>query len=360
MKHEITALRLKNQQLERPKFKEPGEVVAWFGAVQGQEYPHAKWSLALRLPGAFRDADIERAIAGKHIVRTWALRGTLHLVAADDIRWIVSLVGPRLLAGNARRYGQLELDERTLARSSRVIVRALEGGKTLQRTALLAILRQNGISTEGQRGVYMLQRASLDGLVCQGVAERNNATFMLIDEALPKTKPLSRDQARGELARRYFQSHGPATLQDFVWWSGLATADARAGLEAVRSEFESETAKGKTYWFTNPGPNARVSSESKVAGSPVYLLPTYDEYWIGYRDRDTALDPEWQKALAERFSPTIVSRGKVIGLWSRTIKNGKLVLARNPFAAFSAAQERALAAAARRYGEFLGMPVVVA
>ncbi|MCX9077598.1 MAG: winged helix DNA-binding domain-containing protein, partial [Candidatus Methanoperedens sp.] len=232
--------RLHNQRLVRPGFDQPAEVVAWLGALQGQDYPGAKWSLGLRLVNG-TDVQVEQAIADGHVVRTWAMRGTLHLVAAADVRWLVALVAPRIIAGNARRYRELELDEHTLARSSEVIASQLR--QPLARKALLAILEQNGISTKGQRAPYLLQRASLDGLIGQGVMQGRESVFF----PLPDAKSRAPEDGAAELARRYFASRGPATLKDFIWWSGLAAADARAGLEAVKSALAEMKIEGQSY-----------------------------------------------------------------------------------------------------------------
>jgi hypothetical protein len=351
----IAVRRLHSQQLERPQLKKPGEVVAWLVAAQAQDYAGAKWSIGLRLPGS-TDASIEQAIANKTIVRTWALRGTLHFVAAADIRWLLALVAPRVIAGNARRYRELELDEQMLARSNAVLSRALRTGKPLTRTALFVVLQQNGISTQGQRGVYMLQRASLDGLICQGVMRGKDPTFMPLDASFPKIKKMRRDEALAELARRYFTSRGPATLQDFVWWSGLSTAEASAGLEAVKSRLAHESFDGRTYWLSRSRPAIHDRSPT------TYLLPGFDEYLLSYKDRSASLDvPRYNRLTPPNgmLPSTIVIDGRVVSTWKRTLKKDSVVIAAHPFAALTAAEGRAFAVAAHRYGEFLGRSVVL-
>lgn len=348
----IVVQRLHGQQIEHPRFKTPRETVEWLGAMQAQDYAGAKWSVGLRLPGS-AESDVEQAIADKTIIRTWVVRGTLHFVAAADVRWMVALVAPRVIASNARRYRELELDARTLARSNAALAKALQGGKQLTRTALFAILEQQGISTQGQRGVFMLQRASLDGLICQGVMRSNDPTFMPLDDAFPKSKTLERDEALAELAKRYWASRGPATLQDFVWWSGLLMTDARAGLEAVKAQFVQETLDGKTYW------RSRVKPTTKKTAPIAYLLPGFDEYLLGYKDRTASLDEPRYKRLTPpngMLPSTIVINGRVVGTWKRTFEKGAVVIVANPFSPFTAVDRRAIAVAAQRYSEFLGMP----
>lgn len=351
----IAVHRLRSQLLEQTSLRLPHEVVAWFAAVQAQDYPGAKWSVGLRLPGS-TEAGIEQAIADKTIIRTWAVRGTLHFVAAADARWLLALVAPRIVAGNVRRYRELELDEPTLARSSTLLASALEGGKQLTRTEMLAVLEQSGISTQGQRAAYMLQRASLDGLIGQGVMRRNNPTYLSLEGSLPASRVLARDEAIAELVRRYFTSRAPATLQDFVWWSGLPVSDAKAGLEAIKSQLIEATIDGQTVYLHGSMPAAQGSAPA------AYLLPGFDEYLLSYRDRSASLDAQHVKKVAPgggMFRPTLMVGGRVVGTWKRAFKRGAVAVTTNPFATLTAAEEHAVTAAARRYSEFLDIPMLL-
>ena len=350
---EIALQRLSNQQLVQTRFKLPGEVASWLGALQGQDYAGAKWSLGLRLPGS-TEVGIEQAIVERTIVRTWALRGTLHFLAAVDARWMLALLSKRLIAGSARRNRELELDEHTLVRSNDLLAQAVGGGAQRTRAELLSVLEQNGISTDGQRGIHMLWRASLDGLLCQGITRGKNSIFFAFEELPNSAKTQGRDEALAELAGRYFTSRGPATLPDFVWWSGLLASEARAGLEAVRSKLDKEIIDGQTYWFS--------PSESKLkeSSADVYLLPGFDEYLLAYKDRSASLDVPNYKRLTPTngmLPATIVSAGRVIGTWKRTFKKDTVVITPNPFEAIGSEESEALAVAAKRYGEFLGMMV---
>jgi hypothetical protein len=353
---DIVTQRLYNQHIAQQPLQKPADVVAWLGAMQAQDYTGAKWSIGLRLPHA-TDDHIEQAIADKTIIRTWPMRGTLHFVAAADARWILALTGQRTIASSARRYRELELDEPTLARSNDLLLKALQGGTQRTRTELLALLEQNGISTKGQRAAYMLQRASLDGLICQGTTQGNVPLYMALDESLPQTKMLERDAALVELATRYFTSHGPATLQDFVRWAGLTITQARLGLEGVQPELVQEKIDGQTYWLPSAAQTVKKHATS------LYLLPGFDEYMLGYADRSAVLDPiHAQKVVPGgngMFKSTIVSNGQVVGLWKRTIKKGSAIITAEPFTALTDAETQAFKAAAQRYGDFLEMPVVV-
>ena len=354
---DIAQQRLYNQQIAQPRLHTPAEVVGWLGAIQGQDYTGAKWSIGLRLPGS-TDAEIEQAIAGQQILRTWLMRGTLHLAAAMDVRWMLELFGQRQIAQSQRRYRELELEEPILKRSSEILVEALAGGKQLTRRQLLPILEANGISNEGQRGIHMLQRASLEGLIVQTVAKGNNdSTFMLLDEALPDAPTLSRDAALAELVYRYFTSRGPATLQDFAWWSGLLMVDVRAGFEAVKDQLVEAVIDGISYWYV-------PTTVPEPAPSPTaYAPPGFDEYLLGYKVRDVVLDPHHATKVCPGrngiFFPTIVIDGRVVGTWKRAFKKGQIIITTTPFEALSDHEIDAFATAMQHFGDYHQMPVVL-
>lgn len=342
--------RLYHQRITHPRFKDAGEVVAWLGAMQGQDYAGTKWAFGLRLPGS-TDADIEQAINDKLIMRTWGLRGTLHYVAPADIHWLVGLIAPRQISGNARRYKELELDEPTLLRARDLIAEALQGGKHLTRDELFAMLQANGISTAGQRGFYMLQRPGLERLIYQGAMRRNVTTFLALDPG----QTLPQDEAAAHLARRYFTSHGPAALTDFVGWSGLLISEARAGLESIKSELIEETIDDQSYWLSPEIPQKPERS--------LYLLPGFDEYVLGYKNRDDVLDPQFANAICPggngMFMSTIVSDGHIIGTWKRTVKKMMVEIALEPFHRLDDYQMEAIRDAAEGYGKFLGLEAVL-
>src|SRR5829696_1926463 len=280
---EVARLRLDRQGIAAGRFGKPSEVVRWFGAVQAQDYLGSLWALGLRLRGA-REVEVERAVADRSIVRTWPMRGTLHFVAAEDVRWMLGLLGARTVARAAGRYGQLGLDEATFAKSRRVLERALRG-RQLTRPELAAALEQQGIATDGQRLIHLLNRSALEGLTCYAARRGKQFTFALLDEWAPTNRSLTREASLAELSARYFRSHGPATLRDFVWWSSLTTTDARAGLEMVRPRLRSEVIDGQTYWLSSAPP---AVGEGKSAA---HLLPAFDEYTVAYKERGAILHP---------------------------------------------------------------------
>jgi hypothetical protein len=351
---DIGGHRLHQQQIARQRFEQPGEVVSWLGAVQAQDFAGAKWSLGLRLPGT-TEVEIGRAIADGSIVRTWPMRGTLHFVAAADVRWMLQLLTPRVVAGSAARLKGLELGEAQVSRSYRAMIKSMQGGKQITRQEVMTVLERAGISTANQRGYHLLWRAAQSGLICQGPMNGKQQTFTLLEEWVPQCRTLTRDEALTEIARRYFTSHGPANLQDLMWWSGLTAVDARAGVEMAKPHLAQESVDGKVYWMSPTKPTARDKSPT------AYLLPGFDEYMLGYRDRSAVLEARHAPRIAPGangvFNPTIVIDGQVAGTWKRTFKQGAVVVTLSPFKPLNKAKRDAVAVAAKGYGKFLGLPV---
>ncbi len=353
---DIAQQRLHKQLITQRTFEKPGDVVKWLGAVQAQDYAAAKWAVGLRSRGV-TDDDIEQAFAGGAILRTHVMRPTWHFVAPADIRWMLTLTAPRVNAVNASWYRRLELDEALFRWSNAVLAKALQGGKQLTRAELVSVLKFAGIATDDLlRFTAIMMRAELDGIVCSGARRGKQFTYVLLDERAPQARTLDRDEALAELARRYFTSHGPATLQDFVWWSGLTGADARAGLAMVTSYLLHETINGQPYWFSPSTPPEQDLSQA------AYLLPNYDEYTVGYTDRSAIFDASHTDRLDPRgglLTSTMVLNGQVVGTWKRTFKKNTVVIEANPFVPLSTTETRAFATSANRYGEFLERPVNV-
>lgn len=282
------------------------------------------------------------------------MRGTLHFVAAADIRWMLELLSPRIIESSASRFRELELDERTFTRCKNVFEKALAGGKQLTRAEMYEALEHDGIAVDKQRGYHILRRAGQDRLICFGLPRSRQDTFRLLDEYCPTTKILARDEAVCELTKRYFVSHGPATLEDFVWWSGLKVSDAKAGLEEAKTWLTQESVDGNVYWMAMNMPVFRHDPKA------VYLLPGFDEYMLGYKDRSAALDPRHVQKICPgnngMFAPTVIMDGRVVGTWKRIIKKSVISI-KVDFFGRQAKNSDALVDAAERYGKFLGMSV---
>lgn len=359
----IPQLRLQNQRIAESKFTEPGDVVAWLGAVQAQDFNGALWAVGLRMPETLNltEAAIEQAIADKKIVRTWPMRRTLHFVAAQDAGWMMDLLAARVAKRSLPRLKkEYELDQAVLARSQKMIVRALQGGKQLPRNAIYQVLESAKISTANGRGLHIVCQLSLTKLLCFGAREGKQPTFRLFDEWVPATTPKTTEEALAELAHRYFTSHGPASLQDFIWWSGLTVTEAKTAVELAKSNLAQETEGDQPYWFAPFGSSAKPANGTSPS---TYLLPPYDEYTVAYKDRSAVLSPEHTRQTISGngiFSPIIVINGQVVGVWKRALKNGRVTVSPTFFTKLSNAQTRELASAATRYGNFLSASAVVA
>jgi hypothetical protein len=351
----LAHMRLASQQIATPSARTSAEVVAALGAMQAQDYGGALWAIGLRLPGS-TESDIERAVADRTIVRTWPMRGTLHFVASADARWMLELLTPRVLEAARKRHAELELDDTLLRRVRKILVRALQGGRRLTRDATFELLAREGVETDAPRRYHIPFRLAQEGFLCFGPREGRQATFALLEEWTPNARRLGRDEALAELALRYFTSHGPATVKDFAWWSGLRSADARAGLEAVASRLARETADGVTFWMAPELAAERASA--------AHLLPGFDEYLLGYTDRSAVLDARHAPKIIPGnngvFMPTVVLDGQVVGTWKRAPRKKALTITLAPFARATKAFARALEPAAERLGAFHGLPAEIA
>lgn len=353
---DIAHQRLHHQWIAPTALETPDNVVKQLGAIQAQDYLGALWAVGLR-GTAVTEPTVEQAISDRKIVRTWPMRGTLHFIAPEDVRWMLALLTPRIIAKADLRHRQLELDAATFARSETLFAKALQGGKQLTRSAMMAVLEQAGISTKGQRGYHLLWWAAQKGLICFGPRQGKQETFVWLDDWLPNGQTLSREEALARLAKRYFTGHGPATLQDFRWWSGLPAAETRAGLEMIEAQLAHEQLDGQTYWFSPSWPTPMAASAT------VHLLPGFDEYLLGYKDRNAVLAPIHAQKIVPggngMFRPFIVSNGRVVGTWKRTLRKTKVLIEFEPFTSLDPAQREAAAAAAESYGRFIGRTVEI-
>ena len=354
MIHPLVHQRLQNQRLAASSISKPAELVAWLGAVQAQEFGPATWAIGLRIgPGTTLDA-IRKAIDDGRILRTHVLRPTWHFVAAEDIRWMLELTGPRVLARMAPYNRTLELDAKTFTRGTAVFERALAGGRYLTRNELRDALQARGISASGTRLAHLAMYAELEGVICSGPRRGKQSTYGLVAERAPNAIRLSPDEALARLAERFYGSHGPATIRDFVWWSGLMTKDARRGLDMIRAV--AEEVDGVKYWSV-----AATARPAGDAGPPAHLLPIYDEYLNSYRDR--VLVPH-SPAMSTRsvggdaaFQHALVVAGHVAGTWRVTTTASSTSVRVVPLRTLARAESRAIRDAAERYAAFLGTPV---
>lgn len=352
---EITQRRLHSQSLTQSIFETPAEVVSHLGAVQAQDYAGAKWALGQRMMAA-KDSDLDRAFNDGSILRTHLLRPTWHFVTPNDIRWILMLTAPRVHAANAYYYRKTGLDAATVKKSNAVITKALRGGNFLPRTELASALEKGGVSiSEDLRLTYIVMHAELDGVICSGPRKGKQFSYALLDERVPSAKAISRDEALSEMTRRYFKTRGPATLQDFCWWSGLTMADAKNGMEMVKGEFANARINDQQYWFDDSISLPRKSQPK------AYLLPNYDEYFIGLKDR-SAIGEIASKANIAADDPSllahvIILNGQIVGNWKRTINKSDVLIETNLITKLGKTEKDLIHRAAIRFGNFLDLPI---
>jgi hypothetical protein len=354
---EIALRRLHSQRLCGAKFSIPGEVVGWLGLVQAQDYAGASWALGLRMQDAI-ERDIEQAYAEGSILRTHILRPTWHFVTPADIRWMLALTGPRVHALNGTMYRKVGLEPGILRRTNDIIADAVAGGNWLTRDEVRQVLEQRGVEVgDGVRLGYILMSAELDGVVCSGPRRGKQFTYALLHERAPGEMPFERDTALAGLARRFFTSRGPATVQDFAKWSSLTLADAQRGLDGARGGLEHATVDGREYWY------AEAASWGDETLPPALLISIYDELISGYKDHSPIAGADIGaklQALGNDLYYLMLIDGQIAGTWKRTIKKDAVVMHLSPFAPLTDDQRRAVAEAAGRYGSFLARQVELA
>jgi hypothetical protein len=347
---QISAMRFFNQNISGERFRTPKEIVNWLGAVQAQDYNMAKWALGVRLPGSTHEK-IEAAINQGDIIRTHVLRPTWHFVSPEDVMWMLELSADninRIMNSNNRRLG---LDEKVFKKCNTLIEKLLRDGNYLTRKEIMAALEKKRIQTNELRSSHIMLRAETDRIVCNGPKKENQFTYALLSEKAV-SKKLSKEEALTLLAKKYFQSHGPATLQDFSWWSGLSVADSKIGLENIKDEMHGEEVKENMFWFYPVSPTFKRTSKT-------VFLPAFDEFLISYKTRNISLAPEFSsKAFTINgiFNPIMVHKSKVIGLWKPELRKA-LSVNLDFFAKPNDAQKRACMAAGKDFAKFNGLKI---
>jgi hypothetical protein len=340
-------MRLQNQRLAATEFSEPVEVVRWLGAVQSQDYPAAKWALGQRLKHG-TEALIDRAFDEGAILRTHVMRPTWHFVAPEDIRWLLKLTGPRIRKASAHAFRGFGLDLAVLKKSEKILSRILKNNTFLTRAEIRAALAKSGLEPgEPTRLAYILISAEINGLICSGGRKGKQFTYALLDERAPSVRELTREDSIAELTRRYFRSHGPATLADYVWWSGMTRTDANAGIEMLGNELSSAEDDEKQFWF--------VSERSSDAQN-VQLLPPFDEFWVGYLDRSHSISAaSVELSRNPLFGSSVLINGKLVGTWTREFSKGSGAVVVKPFTKLRRVDWVAIKDEVVKYSEFIGV-----
>ncbi|RZS66282.1 winged helix DNA-binding protein [Agromyces ramosus] len=328
------------------------------GAVQAQDFAAARWVLGARVPGS-ASADVDAAIESREVVRSWPMRGTLHLLPTETLRPILAITGPRIMQRAATRHRQLELDREVYSRARELAETALAGGASLSREELLAAWEAAGIRTTGQRGYHLIWWLAQDAVLCCGPVEGRGQRFVLLDEWAPAAGRVpDRDETLANLAVAYAAGHGPVTVRDFAWWSGLTLTDARTAFAAAGGALvafdEERVVAADAGWAADPASTTPRTSRR-------FVLAAFDEYFLGYTERSDVCDPLHAPRIVPGlngvFQPILVNgAGVVEGLWKVTRAKGEASVALEGFerSIDPVGYEPALARWARFHGERLG------
>lgn len=340
MKPANLALRRLCAQFLSTKASSPENVVERLGAVQAQDYYGALWAFGLRTKSASR-RDVERAIADRKIVRTWPMRGTLHFVTANDARWMIELLSTRPVKASKARLTSLGIDAELLQRSKRVLVKHLKGGNRLSRATIYRLLTQAKIEASEQRGLHILWSLAQQCELVEASRDGKTTMYALFEEWLPDARSKPRDASLAEIARRYFLGHGPATINDFAWWSGLSKADARQALSLVGGTLDRDEMEGETYYSVSLPENATIRSSPNA-----FFLPPFDELFVGYADRQAMLSKKVALGPFQILGPLVLYKSEILATWKR---NGPI----DPLRRLTPMEKRAVDAAARRHATFI-------
>jgi hypothetical protein len=341
--------RIQLQALDEPLFKTAAETVRYFGAVQAQDYLGSLWAVGQRTDGA-TESSVEAALADRSIVRSWPMRGTIHYTAPEDLRWMLDLLGERIIKKSMYNRLQAGVTKNDLVKGQAVIEKEMAGGKVLERNEVYEIFKRNRIKTDNSRGLHIIGHLALNKVLCFGPRSGKQPTFVLLDEWIPGKKDLSRDESLAELATRYFTSHGPATVHDFAWWSGLTITEAGRAVSMIEPKLQKALVDGIEYWM---GSDFELSDKTR---NNVRLLPAYDEFLVSYRDRGAA-ETEAIKKLRDResiFTSVLIVNGKVLSVWKRAISNKGVRFKFRNYEKLTKQAEAGVNKEMKRYAKFIG------
>ena len=345
---DILRQRLRAQRLIGPPFEKPEDAVDSLVAVQSQDYAGAKWALGQRAADV-TSADLDRLFDAGAILRTHVMRPTWHFVRPADIRWLLALTAPRVRAILAHDDGALELGPPVRARCTRLLEKALRDGKSLTRAEITALLGGEGIRCQGRRLAHLLAHLELDASICSGPRRGKQFTYALLEERAAAAKTLPGEEALALLVRRFFTGHGPATVRDCAWWSGLRMGDVKVGIEAAQPRLEQVALDGTTYWFAE-------WSDGRSRSPRAHLLPNYDEYVIAYVDRSALVDPGLGPQPDPKlvFANVVMIDGRAVGTWRRGVGKDAIRVQTSLRRALDRTRQAAVRTAERRYERFLG------
>ncbi|MCT9869322.1 winged helix DNA-binding domain-containing protein [Paenarthrobacter aurescens] len=360
-------LRLASQGLLGGGFPTVPDAVRWMTAMQAQDLGSALWAVGQRVPGTAA-SDVRAALDAGTVVRSWPMRGTLHLLAPEDLRWILGITSERLMNLVAGRHRELAITPddinhcRDIAFKTTEVLKESEGAPGATREQLFQAFEEAGQITKAQRGIHLLGSLCQRALLVQGPMAVTDGKvgvqqlFVPFDEWIPDSRNLGREEGIAELLFRYLRSHGPATIKDFSWWSQVPLTEARTALKGIQDRLVELQFGGASYWLS---PETAAMLDDGVPGSRSLLaLPGFDEYLLGYQDRSLVLAPGHAELVVPGkngvFKRIMVSGGEVVGTWARTANGKTAGVAAEPFTGqLGPAAERSFQAQGRAYLKFM-------
>jgi hypothetical protein len=347
----IANIRLFCQQIYNQQFINIVELVEWMGAIQAQDFLMAKWGIGLRTKNTTEQI-IEEVYNKGEIIRTHIMRPTWHIVSAYDLTWMMNLTSQRILNSAKGRLTELELTDEVLIKCTKIIEKSLLIETNLTRSDIAEKLNIHKIITNENRLSHILFYLELKSVICSGPIVNNKLTYALFQQRVQYIKNLTYDEALAKLAGRFFKSHGPATINDFIWWSGLTSREAKIAIELIKSNFIAETLGSEKYWFSEP---LRINLKNTVS-----LLPAYDEFLISYKNRSASISEHLVKhAISSNgiFRPIIIINGQVAGAWKRSIKKNNVEIKLKFFTSINKSNKELIKIEIEKFEHFIGKPV---
>lgn len=315
---ELLNIRLYNQLLTTHSLKEPQEIVSWMGAMQSQSLDLAKWAIGTRLENK-TVADIDETLNTGKVIRTHILRPTWHFVSAEDIHWMYDLSNPRLKPIYQSYARMIQVEEEFIYRTIPFLEGMLQGGNHFTKQEITEALACRNIVCDINALNQVINYAEMEGIVVNGRLKGKQQTFTLLEEFAPCKQKLHKEEALERLARKFFTSHAPATINDFAWWSGLSLTECKQALDMIKNDFICETANGRSFWMKSDIKTPPADENSAL------LLPPFDEFVVSYKDRSELIEENhYGKVMTKNglFSPTVMLNGEIIGSWKKSIRKG--------------------------------------
>jgi hypothetical protein len=363
---QVLRLRMRAQLLTHEPEESYGvaKIVQNVGGLQAQDSDAMALAVGVRGEELTTD-DVAHALAEERtVVRTWGVRGTLHLLATKDLGWLLPLIGPVFQAASSRRLLELDLDDNTLTRGVAALRELLQGRGPMTKSEILYALQQRDIEPEGQAFIHLIRHAALGGVLCLGPDRGSKATYVLLSDWAKLGKPLSIEKAYMTLTRRYLEAYAPTTPEDMGAWSGLPMVEIRKAWQTLKSVLLEVEVNGSPAWMLHSQATwlDEVREPDLEAEPVVRLLPAFDIFLLGYKKRDLILPPAYIKQVnagGGMLKPVLLVNGRVVGTWKSYRKGDGLEVSVKMFEELEEDVHAALDEAGQKSGQFLQKEITV-